>query len=330
MNIRHLRYFAALARERHYGRAAASCNVTQPTLSEAIRQLELDLDVPLVDRGGQRFRGLTPEGERVLGWAQRLLADEGALTQELAELKHGLGGTLRFGVIPAAMCVAPVLVAEFCRRHPLATVSILSKSSIEIQRGLDAFELEAGLTYLENEPLKNVRSRTVYRERYMFLTPSGGPFDDRDAVGWDEIAEIPLCLLTPDMQNRRIIDRLFRNAGIVKPCVVVETNSVLALIAHVCLGRWSTVVPHSFLGIFRGRHPVGTRAIPLVTAGPASQAVGVVVSDREPLPPLASAFLSVAGVADVSGIVDGHGPAQDDPSVMLRSELPIEPRRNPI
>jgi DNA-binding transcriptional LysR family regulator len=324
MNIRHLRYFAALARERHYGRAAAACNITQPTLSEAIRQLELDLDVPLVDRGGQRFRGLTPEGERVLGWAQRMLADEGALAQELAELKHGLGGTLRFGVIPAAMGVAPLLVAEFCRRHPLATVSILAKSSIEIQRGLDAFELEAGLTYLENEPLKNVRSRTVYRERYLFLTPAGGAFDTHETVGWDEIAEIPLCLLTPDMQNRRIIDRLFRNAGVAKPRVIVETNSVHALIAHVCLGPWSTVVPHSFLGVFRGHHPVGTRAIPLIAAGPASQAVGVVVSDREPLPPLASAFLAATGAADVSGIVDERAP------LPVRSEMPMGHRRNPI
>jgi DNA-binding transcriptional LysR family regulator len=304
MNLRHLRYFVALARERHYARAASACNVTQPTLSEAIRQLEIDLDVPLVDRGGQRFRGLTAEGQRVLAWAQRLLADEDALVQELTGLKHGLRGTLRFGVIPAAMCVAPLIVTAFCRRHPHVTVSLLSLSSIEIQRGLDAFELEAGLTYLENEPLKHVRSHLVYRERYMFLTPAGGAFDQRAEIGWDEIAELPLCLLTQDMQNRRIIDRLFRDAGVTSPRVTIETNSVLGLIAHVCLSGWSTVVPHSFLGIFRGRDPVGTRAIPLLSTGSASQAVGVVVSDREPLPSLASAFLTSVVDNDFSALLD--------------------------
>jgi DNA-binding transcriptional LysR family regulator len=79
MNIRHLRFFVALSREGHYGRAAASCNVTQPTLSEAIRQLERELAVPLIDRNGRRFGGLTPEGGRILGWAQEILANEDAL-----------------------------------------------------------------------------------------------------------------------------------------------------------------------------------------------------------------------------------------------------------
>ena len=90
MNIRHLRFFVALAREGHHGRAAAACNVTQPTLSEAIRQLERELEVPLIDRNGPRYRGLTPEGQRVLAWAQRILADEDALTQELGVLRGGL------------------------------------------------------------------------------------------------------------------------------------------------------------------------------------------------------------------------------------------------
>src|SRR5688572_9702303 len=108
MNIRHLRYLVALDRERNHGRAAATCNVTQPTLSEAIRQLEQELAVPLIQRKGQRFQGLTSEGERVLVWAQRILADEDALGQELAGMRKGPSGSLRFGVIPAAMPVAPL------------------------------------------------------------------------------------------------------------------------------------------------------------------------------------------------------------------------------
>ena len=92
MNIRHLRFLVALSRERHYGRAAKACNVTQPTLSEAIRQLEHELEVPLVDRNGRRFGGLTPEGRRILGWAQGILASEDALRQELGEIHGKLTG----------------------------------------------------------------------------------------------------------------------------------------------------------------------------------------------------------------------------------------------
>src|SRR5262245_48267379 len=129
MNLRHLRFFVTLAREGHHGRAAAACRVTQPTLSEAIRQLERELSVPLIDRNGQRYRGLTPEGERALGWAQRILADEDALGQELAEMRQGLSGDLHFGVIPAAMPVTPLITSAFCRSYPLVTLKILSHSS---------------------------------------------------------------------------------------------------------------------------------------------------------------------------------------------------------
>src|ERR1700722_16310365 len=205
MNIRHLRYFVALAREGHHGRAAASCNVTQPTLSEAIRQLEGELGVPLIRRNGQRY---------------------GGLTQELTEIRGSLAGELRFGVIPAAMPITPLLTSLFHHHHPLVVIKILSHNSAEIQRGLLSGELEAGLTYTENEPLRNVRTHPLYRERYLLLTPASDHFRGKTEVTWREAAQLPLCLLTPDMQNRRIINRLFVEGGAGPPKVAVETNSV--------------------------------------------------------------------------------------------------------
>jgi DNA-binding transcriptional LysR family regulator len=301
MNIRHLRYFVALARERHHGRAAASCNVTQPTLSEAIRQLERELSVPLIYRNGQRFGGLTAEGERTLDWARRILADQDALEQELAEMRGGLTGGLHFGVIPAAMPMAPLVTSTFCRSYPLVTLKVLSLSSIEIQRGLDAGELEAGLTYLDNEPLRNIRAHPLYGERYMLLTPTGGQFDGMRAVSWREAARLPLCLLTPNMQHRRIIDGLFIRGEAGRPKVSVETDSVLALIAYVRSGEWSSVIPHTFLTLLGHQDATlkGLQAIPLVE--PESvHTVGLVVSERDPLPPLARALLKSARQFDVS------------------------------
>ncbi len=302
MNIRHLRFFAALSRERHCGRAAAACHVTQPTLSEAIRQLERELAVPLVDRNGRRFEGLTPEGKRILGWAREILASEDALRQELAEIRGQLAGELRIGVIPAALPVTPLLTSSFCRRHALVIVKILNCTSLEIERGLETGELEAGLTYTENKPLRYVRTYPLYHERYMLLTPARAPFDQMLKVSWREAAKLPLCLLTRDMQNRRIIDRLFVAGGAGAPKVAVETDSVLSLVAQVRSGESSSVFPHTFLGLLGGHDPTfgGLRAIPLVEPE-AEQAIGLVVSERDPLSPLARALVEVAHQSDLSG-----------------------------
>jgi DNA-binding transcriptional LysR family regulator len=312
MNIRHLRFFVALSREGHYGRAAAACNVTQPTLSEAIRQLERELAVPLIDRNGRRFGGLTPEGGRILGWAQEILANEDALRQELGEIHGNLAGELRVGVVPAALPVTPLLTSLFHRRHRFVILKILSCTSREIERGLEAGSLDGGLTYTENEPLRYVRTYPLYGERYMLLTPARAPYDRMPEVTWREAAELPLCLLTRDMQNRRIIDRLFVAGGAGIPKVAVETNSVLSLVAHVRSGEWSSVVPHTFLELL-GRDGAtfpGLRAIPLV-APEAQQAVGLVVSERDPLSPLVRALVEVAQQFDLSGQL---APAVSSPS----------------
>jgi DNA-binding transcriptional LysR family regulator len=305
MNIRHLRFFVALAREGHHARAAASCNVTQPTLSEAIRQLERELGVPLVHRNGQRYGGLTSEGERIIGWAQRILADEDALTQELTEIRGSLAGELRLGAIPAAMPVTPLITSLFHRRHPLVTVKIISHTSTEIQRELLSGDLEAGLTYTENEPLRSVRTHLLYRERYLLLTPVGKHFAGKAQVSWREAAQLPLCLLTPDMQNRRIINRLFVEGGGGAPKVAVETNSVLSLVAHVRSGEWSSVLPHTFLTVLGSdaAQLQGLRAIPLIKPE-AQQAIGLVVGEREPLPPLTRALLEVTRQTEFPAMIE--------------------------
>jgi DNA-binding transcriptional LysR family regulator len=301
MNLRHLHYFVALAREKNHARAAKACNVTQPTLSEAVRQLEQELAVPLIDRNGPRFQGLTGEGGRVLIWAQRILADEEALTQELAEMRSGLSGVLRFGIIPAAMPVAPLITNPFCKAHPLVTLKVVEHTSIEIQRGLEEGTLEAGMTYLDNEPLRHVRTLPIYRERYMLLTPVGGPFDGLTSVSWRDAAGLPLCLLTRDMQNRRIIDRLFAEGGAGRPRVAIETNSVLALIAHVGSGQWSSVIPQTYLSLLGRRTGAlqGFTTVPLVEPE-ASQTVGLLFQERDPLPPLARGLLKSARENDLT------------------------------
>src|SRR3954454_24022514 len=94
-----LDFILALARERHFGRAAETCGVTQPTLSAGLKQLEEQMGVLLGNRGS-RFKGFTPEGQRVLDWARRIVGDARTMRQEINALRHGLSGRLRLAVIP--------------------------------------------------------------------------------------------------------------------------------------------------------------------------------------------------------------------------------------
>jgi DNA-binding transcriptional LysR family regulator len=302
--LRHFRYLTALASEKHFGRAAKRCNVSQPTLSAAIRQLETELGVPIVERG-QRFQGFTAEGQRVLDWAHRILNDCDSLQTELGTLRQGLCGKLRLGVIPSALPVVPLVTGPFYRRHPLVTITVLSQSSIDIQSGLDEFEIDAGVTYLDNEPLSGIRSMVLYRERYLLLTPRGGPFSGRSSVGWAEAAGLPLCLLTPNMQYRRIVDSIFRQVD----CTVapeIETDSLVNMCAHIRTGLWSTIVPQGLLNL----HALVEEAEIIPLAEPeVSHTVGLVVPDRDPVSPLAAALFALAQGLDLpSEIAKGTVP----------------------
>src|SRR5271165_2073763 len=224
MVLRQLEYLVALARQKHFGRAAEACHVSQPTLSAALRLLEEDLGAPLVERG-HRFVGLTPQGQLALEHAQRILANSENMRRGLEEVSKGLTGRLRFGAVPTALPIVSQLTGPFHSKYPGVTVAVLSMNSKEIERGIDEFELDVGLTYLDAEPIERVRTKPVCAEEYMFLTPDSGPLARRRRVTWSEAATVPLCLLTSDMQNRRILDGIFRSVG-ASPTPSVETNSI--------------------------------------------------------------------------------------------------------
>ncbi|MEV7151834.1 LysR substrate-binding domain-containing protein [Streptomyces sp. NPDC093084] len=289
MLLRRLEYLVALARERHFARAAAACHVSQPSLSAAIRRLEHELGVPIVRRG-RRYEGLTPEGEVVLAWAHRILAERDALHQELSALRDGLTGTLRLGIIPTVVPVAALLTGPFCDRHPHARVAMESLSSLDIRRGLAEYELDAAMTYLDDGEPRQVRRYPLYEERYVLLTPVGGPLGDATGATWSQAAALPLCLLGPRMRNRRIIDECFAAEG-AAPVPAVESDSVAGLYAHLPGGRWSSVISHAWLHMFGV--PPGMRVVPL--AGPAhGPRVGLVVARSEPPSVLAEALVKVA------------------------------------
>ncbi|MFC2969000.1 LysR family transcriptional regulator [Acidimangrovimonas pyrenivorans] len=284
-----LEMFMALAAERHFGRAAEVCGVTQPTLSSAIKQLEDQLGVQLVWRGS-RFQGLTPEGLRVLEWSRRIVGDARTMKEEMRAARSGLSGVVRIGVIPTALPMVANLTARFTLRHPNVGFSILSRNSMEILEEIEALELDAGISYLDNEPLGRVTTVPLYSEGYRLLVRPGMELSDRDAVRWDEAGQLPLCLLTEDMQNRRIINQHLTDAGatVLPP---VESNSVIVLLAHVMTGRWASIVPVKLAELFAEGN--GLRAIP-ITDPDAHHLVGLIAAWREPHTPILAALLDEA------------------------------------
>jgi DNA-binding transcriptional LysR family regulator len=289
VQLRQLEYVIALARERHFGRAAAACHVSQPSLSGGIRALEAELGVPIVVRG-RSYGGLTPEGERVVAWAHRILADADGLHEDLAAMRGALTGRLRLGAIPTALPIASALSASVAALHPGLSITVLSLASREIERQLLEFEIDAGITYLDNEPLHGVRGVPVAQERYVLYAHQSSPEIERLSMTWREAAELPLVLLTQTMQNRRIIDAAFTTAGS-SPAPRIESDDIVPLWEHVADGRWYTIGPSSWLD--GGALPDEIVAIPL-TDPTVEQRIGVVVPDRDPLPTITRALLDSA------------------------------------
>jgi DNA-binding transcriptional LysR family regulator len=282
MVIRQLVYLDALSREKHFRRAAEACHVSQPTLSGAIGQLEAELGVLIVERG-RRFQGLTKEGEVVLAHARRILAEADAMRDAIAELRQGLTGRIRLGVIPTALPMVVHITAPFSERYPDVSITVLSLTSSQIMERLVNFELDVGLSYLDNEPLEHVVSKPIYREAYVLLTGEAGPLGARDSISWSEAAALKLCLLTEDMQNRRIIDGIFRSVGHA-PRPAIETNSIFNLCSHAGIQGVSSIVSLQLLEFFG--LPLGTKALKLVEPD-ARRTIGLIAADRQPFPPLA-------------------------------------------
>jgi len=238
-----LEMLIALARERHFGRAAETCHVTQPTLSSAIKSLEDQLGVQLVQRGA-RFIGLTPEGERVLARAKSIVAEARALKSDVAVAREGLSGTLRLGGSPAALASVHDLTRPFLDSHPGVRLRIPSLNSHLIVEKLTEFEIDAGLSYasadLPADRLPGYTTMPLYEESYALVTRKHP--DLPASMAWADVAGFELGLLTPDMQNRRIIDRNLKRAGVaVTPRL--ESNSIIGLVSHVTEHHSATILP---------------------------------------------------------------------------------------
>jgi DNA-binding transcriptional LysR family regulator len=310
--LRQLEYLVALAQARHFAKAAQACFVSQPALSEGIRKLEEELGIPLVQRG-RRFDGFTLEGERVVMWARRILADRDAMQGEIQALRAGLSGRLRIGTVPTASTAVALLTQPFCAANPLATVQVFADLQAEdIVSRLRTYELDAAVTYHSSVAAHDFKFVPLYRERYVLLTQRSAPDSGPAEISWEEAAQYPLCLLHPMMQGRQVLDAVFETVGVsVTPRV--ETDSIASLFAQVRAGQWASIVPHAWLHVFGV--PAGMRAVPLVSPV-RTERIGLVLPAREPVSVIGQALIDAverAGTAATLERLPHQAPGGDTP-----------------
>jgi len=292
LDLKDLECLIALTRHRHFAKAADDCGMSQPAFSMRIRHLEERLDTQIVRRGN-RFQGLTSEGETVVAHARGILDQVRALEEEVKVVQGEVIGSLMLAAIPTASAHAAMLASALHDRHPGIRTRIETTTSLGIQQGIDDGRFDAGLTYAEGAWPEMLRVEELYSERYVLFVPDRLNAGWDVGISWEEAASMPLILLEPGMQNRRILDHIFEEAG-AYPSVIAETNGFMASILMAMQGMGATVVPQVLvdsLAAFAGVTPVPLvdpeieKAVSLVTPRRA-QSIPVVEALREiALPP---------------------------------------------
>lgn len=291
MFLRQFKYLVAVVEEEHFGRAASRCCVTQPSLSSGIKQLELELGVPIFLRGrGQRFHGLTAEGERVTNWARRIISHCDAMKDEIKSMQKNLHGSLRMGAMPSMSPVLPVLLQMVREEHPGVLIDVHFIGNEAMKLGLDNFTLDCALTYIERADLGRRNVMPIYTEKLSLLVPETSQFANRTEITWQEAAALPLALLRPSMHERRFVDRVFKKVG-ATPCPRVESESILHLMFQVQFTELCTIIPTHFTHM-PGLH-AGTKALDLIDPV-MSQEVGLFWAEGETMMPMAGVMVAVA------------------------------------
>ena len=236
MLLRHIRYLLAVAEHRNFTRAAQALHVSQPTLSQQIKQLEDTLGAPLLDRSG-RSVNLTDAGEAYVRFARLALQDLQAGTRAMHDVQDLSRGHLRLAMTPTftAYLIGPLL-AQFNGLYPGITVGIeeLTQDRMETALTQDLLDIGIGFT---GEHLPDIACEGLFVEALSVVVSASHP--ERHNQQW--LAQ-PMVLLNPGFATRRYIDEYCRGQGI-KPQVAMEANSISAIIEIVRNTRLATILP---------------------------------------------------------------------------------------
>jgi DNA-binding transcriptional LysR family regulator len=295
MISRKFEYLIALAKERHFARAAAICRVSQPALSAAIQQLEIELGVEIV-KHGRRFEGFTQQGEIVLEWARKLAADCDRLHERLRERPDTFSGTLHVGALWSTVPLIKMFTLPFQKRFPNTNLKITGNDAFEIAQALEkSSSMDVVVTYIDSASHQYSHSHVLYTEEYELLIRRGTRFSGQKSVSWDALKQLPLCLFSPDNPLFGAEESEMLNSALNKTPHVI-TNNIWLLMDHVRTGNWASVLPRPVRSMVAGDQEL--EAIPLPKSG-TPPSIGIAVPRREPASPLAQAFFEIATSEDV-------------------------------
>ena len=244
MTLTELRYIVALSRERHFGRAADKCNVSQPTLSVAVKKLEDELGVALFERGTGEVRA-TPIGTEVVAQAERALAEAARIAEIAAAGKDPLAGPLRLGVIyTIGPWLLPALVPRVKALAPQMPLYIAEGYTENLLERLKASELDVLVLALPIEE-PGLVAQPVYEEAFRTLVPAAHPWAKLKTLNPAQLLDEPLLMLGSGNCFRDQVLDLCTRASQGESPQVLEGNSLETIRHMVSSGVGVTVMPSS-------------------------------------------------------------------------------------
>lgn len=248
--IRHLRYFVAVAEELHFGRAAQRLNIAQPGLSQQIKALETELGVPLLMRTRRRVE-LTAAGQVFLEEGRRALTQVERAEKLARRAASGEIGRLAIGGTEAATWVVlPQLVREFRKRHPNVDLAIREMPSPAQLSALRNAEIDVGFV---RPPLgtEGLVARTVLEEKLGVILPKAHPLAKRAEIPITALRDEPLVVHPARPSGwAEFMTSICRNAGF-EPLVAQEASETATAVSFVAAGLGLTIVPVSLKGLVR-------------------------------------------------------------------------------
>ena len=248
MSPRALRYLLTVAEYQSFTRAAEALYVSQPTLSQQIKQLEESLDVQLLDRSGRSVR-LTDAGEVYVHHARRALRELDAGKRAIGDLHDLSRGSLRLALTPITDYLASPLLEAFTTRYPGVTLNIMEMSQEEIEQALAGDDIDIGIVFtdiLSSEARSaEIDKEVLFIEALTFAVGESHPLAKKaQPLDARVLEEQPLAILRPNFALRRHIDTFCETQGI-EPRIGIETNSLGVIVEMVRRGRLATIIPET-------------------------------------------------------------------------------------
>ena len=270
IELRHLRYFAALAELRHFTRAAERVHVSQPTLSQQIRQLEDAFGSPLFNRIGKQVT-LTPAGEALLPHARGILCQVEEACTAVTELRGLDSGQLSVGVVQTVNALLlPSLLVRFSQTYPGIQVSTREVPGDQLEAGVESGAFDLGIGFSPSERPRLATDR-LYEEELVVIAARSHPLSARKSIRFSQLEEHPLVLLPRGYCTRELIQASFGSRG-GSPRVFMELNSIQSILGTIEQMNAATVLPalslsgrlKSPLRSIRLTHPTPRRVVGLV------------------------------------------------------------------